>query len=247
MMQLEGQNEWFATWFDSPYYHILYQNRDDHEAHDFLFQLKKYLDLPVAANVLDLACGAGRHSRVLHQLGYSVTGCDLSANSIEEAKKLAKEGMTFFVHDMRELLPGKYDAVFNLFTSFGYFDVLSDNARVLDSVFQALENGGTLVIDFMNAEKVIRELKLRQEIQRGELLFHIKREVTNARIVKTIAFEAEGKSFFYQEKVQALVLADFQQLLAHAGFEILQTLGSYNLEPFDVQQSDRLILICRKP
>jgi SAM-dependent methyltransferase len=245
-MQDPKRNEWFATWFDSPYYHILYQNRDDSEARDFIERLCAYLQLSPGAKLLDLACGAGRHSRVLHSLGYDVTGADLSPNSICQANQYATTGLRFYVHDMREPLPEQFDTILNLFTSFGYFDSVTDNARVLSSVYDALRGDGLLVIDFFNAEKVIRELKTRQEINRNGILFHIKKEVSNGKIVKTIAFEAEGQSHFYQEKVQALDLMDFQQLLGDARFEIVGTFGNYALEPFNAVASDRLILICKK-
>jgi hypothetical protein len=93
---------------------------------------------------------------------------------------------------------------------------------------------------------VIRELKMRQEIVRDGITFHIKREVSNGKIVKTIAFEAEEQSHFYQEKVQALDLIDFQQLLGNAGFDILETFGNYTLQQYNPLLSDRLILICKK-
>lgn len=245
-MQTTNNTDWFASWFDSPYYHVLYCNRDEHEADGFLTLLTAHLQLPATSHILDLACGSGRHSRVLRKLGYRVSGCDLSPNSIAEANRLATDGMDFYVHDMREPLPQSYDVIFNLFTSFGYFDQPSDNLRVLGSIHASLDDSGLLVIDFMNTEKIIRELKPRQEIRRGDILFHIKREVNNRKIVKTIAFEAEGRSWFFQEKVQALDLIDFQQLLAEAGFTIIETFGNYALEAFNPIQSDRLILICKK-
>ena len=245
-MQTANTNEWFASWFDSPYYHKLYSNRDDNEAEGFLTQLTAHLSLDKTAHLLDLACGAGRHSRVLNKLGYRVTGCDLSPNSILEAQEKAADGMTFFVHDMRDTLPETYDVALNLFTSFGYFDQVEDNSKVLKSVYDGLSQNGLLVIDFMNVEKVIRELKPRQEINRDGIIFHIKREVSNGKIVKTIAFEAEGESHFHQEKVQALDLIDFQQLLGNAQFEIMEVLGNYSLESYNSIHSDRLILICKK-
>ena len=145
-MQTANTNEWFASWFDSPYYHKLYSNRDDGEAADFLTRLTAHLSLPKTVHILDLACGAGRHSRVLHQLGYHVTGCDLSSNSILEAQEKASDGMSFFVHDMRNPLPDTYDVALNLFTSFGYFDHVEDNSRVLDSIYNGLSENGLLVI-----------------------------------------------------------------------------------------------------
>ncbi len=247
MMQLGDQKDWFATWFNSPFYHILYQNRDENEACEFLEKLSKYLGLPKTTHILDLACGAGRHSRVLGKLGYKVSGCDLSENSIAEAIEKAPEGMVFFVHDMRNPLPETYGAIFNLFTSFGYFEDKQDNLRVLQSVFNALEHNGTLVIDFMNATKVTCALKPNHEIQRGEILFRIHKTILDGKIVKDIAFDADGKSYFFQEKVQILTYSDFKSLLDKAGFEIQTAFGSYMLEPFNENDSDRLILICKKP
>lgn len=246
MMHLEGNREWFATWFDSEYYHLLYNNRDENEAADFLALLTKQLTIPASGHVLDLACGAGRHSRVLARLGYRVSGCDLSKNSIDQANKNALSGTDFFVHDMRNQLPANYSAIFNLFTSFGYFDDLSDNLSVLNSVRNALDKNGIFVLDFMNAMKVIAQLNPSEIIQRGEIQFNISRQVVNQRIVKSISFEAEGKSFHYEEKVQALHLADFEMLFEKAGLKITARYGSYTLAPFSAIDSDRLILIAQK-
>lgn len=245
-MQLEEKNEWFATWFDSPYYHVLYDNRDEEEARFFLHRLRDELALKPGSKVLDLACGAGRHSRVLQQLGYAVSGCDLSSNSIKEALSYPSNSIPFFVHDMRDALAEKYDGIFNLFTSFGYFDSKADNLLVLKSIHGALQSEGLLVIDFMNAAKVVKNLQSDQEIQKGQITFIIHKSVIADRIVKSIAFEAEGKSYHFQEKVQVLTLTDFEQLLHDAGFSIAQKYGSYALTPYNEAQSDRLILICKK-
>lgn len=249
MMHLDTQKEWFSTWFDSPYYHVLYDQRNDEEAIDFLNNLVKLLQPEPGASALDLACGAGRHSRALASHGLTVSGCDLSPNSIEEARKNSDPGLTFFVHDMREKLDDRYQYVFNLFTSFGYFEEISENALVLKSVHDALIKPGILVIDFMNSQKVIelvQNQRFRQEITKGGIVFHIKKEVSRGRIVKTIAFEDRGQSYFFQEKVQALLLPDFEKLLSEAHFEILQIAGNYQLDAFDPENSDRLILICKK-
>ena len=92
-----------------------------------------YLNLPQDAQILDLACGKGRHSIYLNSLGFEVTGVDISANSIKIANESANDKLHFHVHDMRENLPNKYDAIFNLFTSFGYFDNEEDNIKTLKS------------------------------------------------------------------------------------------------------------------
>lgn len=247
MMHLDKNKEWFATWFDSPYYHQLYDNRDEQEAAHFLSKLVSFLQLPQGTKVLDLACGAGRHSRVLSKCGLTVHGCDLSVNSIREAINNSAPELHFFVHDMRNPLPEPYQVVFNLFTSFGYFDDIQDNLKVLQSVFQALEPQGMLILDFMNSEKIVADLKRRQEIRKGAITFHVQKTVVNGRIVKTIAFEDQGTSYFFQEKVQTLYLEQFEELFHQVGFQITHLFGDYDLNPFHTSESDRLIFVCTKP
>ena len=114
--------DWFKTWFDTEYYHLLYKDRNDAEADVFIKHLFHSLNLKKEATVLDLACGKGRHSLVINELGFNVTGVDLSENSIKEASKCENEKLSFAVNDMRMPLEGQnFDVVVNLFTSFGYF------------------------------------------------------------------------------------------------------------------------------
>ncbi|HRN98840.1 MAG TPA: methyltransferase domain-containing protein, partial [Flavobacterium sp.] len=135
-----NDSQWYASWFDTPYYHILYKDRDYHEAQLFMDNLTGYLNLPEKAKILDLACGKGRHSVYLNQLGFDVTGADLSANSIAQASQHQNPTLHFKVHDMREPFEEKFDAVFNLFTSFGYFDDDNDNLRTLKAIHESLND-----------------------------------------------------------------------------------------------------------
>ena len=73
-----AQRPWFKDWFNSPYYHLLYANRDEREASDFIDALLEYLKSPPGSRMLDVACGRGRHSRYLESRGFDVTGLDLS-------------------------------------------------------------------------------------------------------------------------------------------------------------------------
>lgn len=124
--------KWFESWFDTAYYHALYAHRNDAEAMAFMDALVDYLGLEPGAKVMDVACGKGRHAAHLAELGMDVLGFDLSENSIEQAKLLNRDGATFVCHDMREDFPQQgFHAVFNLFTSFGYFDQSADDLRVI--------------------------------------------------------------------------------------------------------------------
>ena len=69
---MKAQKEWFESWFSSPYYHILYKNRDDEEAAKFIDNIINFLDPVSNAKILDAACGKGRHSIYLNEKGFDV-------------------------------------------------------------------------------------------------------------------------------------------------------------------------------
>lgn len=241
-MQQE-QDTWYASWFDTPYYHILYKDRDHAEARLFMDNLTAYLNLPEDARILDLACGKGRHSVYLNELGFDVTGADLSENSIAEARKHENDKLHFTVHDMRQPMPTKYDAIFNLFTSFGYFDNDADNLATLKAICKSLTEYGFAVIDFMNVNHVIKNLVPSEVKTVDGITFNIKRYVKNGHIFKEIDFEDEGKAFHFTERVQALRLEDFEALMDEAGIYLLDVFGDYKLRKFYRNESERLIMI----
>ena len=247
MQNVSRNTEWFKTWFDSPYYHKLYKDRNDLEAQTFIKNLLAKIDPPKDARILDLACGRGRHSRFLNSLGFNVIGADLSKSSIEWAKKYENENLHFIVHDMRTVIPNtEFNCIFNLFTSFGYFTDRKDNVNVLSSAFSMLKDSGCLVIDFLNVSKIINSL-IEKECKRVEGLdFSISRRIENEMIIKEISFEDGGSHFRFSEKVQAFHLGDFKSMLGEAGFIIKGIFGDYSMNAFDEEKSDRLILICKK-
>jgi len=85
--QVKLQSEWFASWFDSEHYHEVYAHRDENEAADFITRLITLLQPAGGSSILDLGCGSGSHSRYLAAMGFDVTGLDLSAGSINLAKR----------------------------------------------------------------------------------------------------------------------------------------------------------------
>ena len=234
---------WFASWFDTPYYHILYKERNYREAQVFMDNLTHYLNLPEKAKVLDLCCGKGRHAIYLNQLGFDVIGADLSENSIAEAKRNQNENLHFQVHDMRERFEDKFDAIFNLFTSFGYFENDEDNLTTLKAMKESLTEHGFAVIDFMNVNQVINNLVPEEVKTVDGIDFHIKRYVKDGHIFKEIDFEDQGEKFHFTEKVKALTLKDFEEMMEEAGIYLLDIFGDYKLKKFHKTESERLIMI----
>ena len=238
---------WFENWFDSPYYHILYKNRDYKEADFFIQNLTNYLKPNSEDKILDLACGAGRHSIFLNSLGYKVTGVDLSSNSIDTALESKNENLYFDVHDMREVYKeNEFNFVFNLFTSFGYFDSNAENIKMLQSVEKTLKPNGIFVLDFFNANDVIENLVEEETKEVEGVKFKLKRELREGKIIKHIEFETKNQNFYYSEIVQAIKLEDFEELFSHTNMKIITTFGNHSLEEFNNEKSDRLIIIAQK-
>jgi SAM-dependent methyltransferase len=241
--QPKSTENWYTSWFDTPYYHILYKDRNYREAQVFMDNLTHYLNLPENAKVLDLACGKGRHSIYLNQLGFTVLGADLSENSIAEANKNANEKLQFKVHDMREPFEEKFDAIFNLFTSFGYFENDEDNLTTLIAIKESLSEYGFAVIDFMNVPNVIETLVPTETKTVDGIDFHITRYLKEGHIYKEIDFEDKGQKYHFTEKVKALTLKHFEELMEQAGIYLLDTFGDYKLKKFHKTESERLIMI----
>ncbi len=239
--------EWFAEWFDTSFYHQLYKSRSYEEAQHFIDNLEKKLNFKDSDVFLDLACGKGRHSIYLNSKGYDVTGVDLSPNNIEAAKKSENEHLGFCVHDMRETFrSGSFDFVLNLFTSFGYFEENLDNFRAIKAVAENLKSGGILVLDYMNSAKAVKNLTKYYEKEVDGIKFIITKKIEYGFIVKNIDFDIGDEHHHFEERVRILTCEDFRNYFRKAELYCKEIYGSYDLKPFEVSESDRMIFVVQK-
>lgn len=245
----DSKPEWFASWFDSAHYHQLYAGRDEAEAAAFLDRLVTQLEPPRGADILDLACGAGRHSAYLGAKGFQVTGIDLSAVSIARARARHAANARFLRQDMRRSFGSNaYDYVVSLFTSLGYFDDPAENVTVLNNVAAALKPEGTLVVDYLNVRHAEQRLVPEETIERDGTIFRVSRWSDREAFFKRIVVQRPGtdEPVEFRERVAKLTLADFTFMFALCGLEIEHRFGDYELSPFDAERSPRLILVARK-
>ena len=241
------QRKWFQYWFNSPYYHILYSQRNDEEAELLIDNLSSYLKPAPNSRILDIACGRGRHAIYLNKKGYDVTGIDLSEQNIRFAKQFEQKYLHFFVHDMRKLsFINYFDISLNLFTSFGYFETEKDHVNALKSFCKGLKPDGTLVIDYFNTIKILRNLTQKEIKTVDGIEFQLNKFVSDGKIIKHINFEHRNKDYAFEERVQAFTLADFERMTEKSGLRIEKTFGSYSLQDYEENKSDRLILVCKK-
>lgn len=241
-----SKNEWFQTWFDSPYYHALYQHRDHTEAANFLSSLLSYLKLAKNSSLLDLACGKGRHSVFLNAEGYDVIGVDLSIESIRHASQFENKSLRFLVQDMRLLkIDTRFDCILNLFTSFGYFDHEEDNMKVLNQVKRHLKPGGMFVLDYFNASLVSKNNL--DDIEKSASGFHfkMKKRIEGGRIFKDICVTEGENKFHFTEQVQLLNATMLHAMLKESGLMPIASFGNYQLQSYLPDSSERLIIISR--
>jgi SAM-dependent methyltransferase len=243
--------DWFEKWFDSPLYEQLYSNRDEEEARQLITFLEQMLSQNDCSSILDLGCGRGRHSINLAQRGYQVKGIDLSAEAIKtavsKANKLELQNVKFEVWDMRNPLPETFDAIVNLFTTFGYFKQDDENALVLDSVVKMLKNEGLFVLDYLNAEKVKQTFVPEEEGEFQGINYQIKRYIKNGAIHKDIVF-AGGELDIprsYWERVKLYGLEWFENEMKKRDLEIIDVSGNYQGGEFKPDSSPRLLIISR--
>ncbi len=240
---------WFESWFDTPYYHILYGHRDQSEASGFIQNLLNHLNPEPTDHFLDLACGKGRHALEIAIQGFHTTGIDLSTNSINHAKQIDHPLLEFHVGDMRHVhFPEKFNYIFNLFTSFGYFEKKDELLKTLIAINKQLQPGGRFVLDYLNVVKTRAIIGggVHQDFDIDGVLFSTRKKVSKQFISKQINVTDGTDQYEFFEHVWNLDLGDFDELFEKSGFTVQTIFGDYQLNKFDSSRSDRLIVIVTK-
>ncbi len=214
-------------------------------------QVEKLLQLPAGARILDLCCGVGRHSIELAERGYTVTGVDRTERYIQQAKQMARErslGPVFQVGDMRNYRsPDNYDAVLNMFGSFGYFADESDDRDVVANMYASLRPGGQVLIETMGKEILARQFQARGWSEVGDLLILSDQRIPqNWGRVETRWIAIRGtERIEHRVSIRSYSAVELSTLLADGGFSDIRVFGSLDGTEYN-QEAQRLVLAARK-
>jgi SAM-dependent methyltransferase len=252
--------KWFETAFGADYTER-YAHRNDEEANEAVTRLISPLEISRGARVLDLCCGAGRHSLELAKFGFEVVSFDLSASLLRLAGERLKPhaALSSRVRGDMRVLPfaeESFSLIVNFFTSFGYFEKDSENLRVLSEVARVLNTGGWFLFDFLNRERVVQKFGGTSEIREeqrdkltGEQSLVIRRLSDQGRRVEkdVLRTDIRGSDSRIAESLRLYSPAELRDAISGVGLRVTREAGSYDGRIFDPEASERWIAIARKP
>jgi len=245
------KNNWFEHWFDSPLHEQLYAKRDEADANKLATLISAHFPVSEYPQLLDLACGRGRHSIKFAKQGYQVTGIDLAQTAIERAIKRSIDAnvvIDFSVGDMRQPLNRSFDVIVNLFTSFGYFEDDAENEKPIRAIVEMLRDGGQLWIDFLNPGYIEHNLVDTDSGHIPDYSYSIRRWIADGAVHKEIRLvnQNSGTEQVFQEYVRLLKLDWFESIFQKYGLTLHHLYGNYDGSTYHPLQSQRLIMGCRK-
>ena len=246
--------QWYREFFDDLYLRVYQPLEAPEQVRREVDFIVKAFDLPAGAKVLDLCCGQGRHSLELARRGFQVVGVDLSEALLYAARKRAEsEGLsvTFLHCDMREIdFADEFDAVINMFTSFGYLESEAEDEKVLGKVAQALKSGGKFLLDVVNRDRLVRDFQAREwhAADEGWLVLEERTfdHLSGRMETRWVCVARDGVRYERLSSVRLYTASELRTMLERAGLKVTNLFGDYDGSPYS-WDSQRLIVVACKP
>lgn len=216
-------------------------------------RVMELLGLPSGARVLDLACGQGRHAHLLAEAGFDVDGYDLSKDLLKLAKNRGTGARLRYTRgDMRKLpmrWRRRFDAVVNLFTSFGFFDKPADDAQVIKECARVLKPGGVMIWQGGSRDGVMAKFLASDwwTTKDGTIIAQ-DREFDPLSGFLTIKSTWQGKrkqTEHREHRIRLYTATRLAELMLDAGLVVEQSWESFSDEPLS-RTSSEMLLVARK-
>ncbi len=244
---------WFEEWFSSKLYLDLYSHRNDEDARKIINLMQRSISVNTGCKILDIACGAGRHSLELARRGFDVTGFDLSKFLIGEAKKSLRNSpekslrVKFLIKDMRHFnFKNSFDIAMNIFSSFGYFENDEENFNVIRNVSNSLKSGGYFIFDFLNKQYLEKNLVPFSQNKYGDMIIIQNRKIEGDFVIKDIKISKKNKEMHFQEILKLYSVKKFKNIFNSYSLRVHFIFGDYFGNKFNDNKSQRLIIIAKK-
>ena len=245
-------SEWWESYFDAQYlleYEPIFSSARDRADVARLIDL---LGLSAGERILDVPCGQGRHAHLLAEAGFDVTGLDYSRHLLDVARKRGTGPTLRYVEGDMRALPakwtGRFAAVLNLFTSFGFFLDPADDVRVIHELARVLEPNGVLVWHGGSRDGVMAKFLSRDwwKSKNGTMIAH-EREFDPLSGVLTIRSHWSGKrgSGEREHRIRLYTATRIAELCQGAGLIVEEAYDGWNSAPLS-RRSSEMLLVARK-
>jgi SAM-dependent methyltransferase len=245
---------WYVDFFRSDYLNVYGHMFTEERAEKESVFVARAIGLKAGAAVLDLCCGQGRHSIQLAKRGLRVTGLDLNAEYLELAQQAAREAkveVETVAADMREIpFEDKFDAIVNMYSSFGYLESEAEDLKVLESAVKALKAGGLLLLDMLNREWAIDNY-IQNDWHTGVdgTLYVERRDLdlaTSRMHVHFIVVDPKGgRRESIGHNIRLYTLTEMTRLLERVGMHMTAVFGGFEGEAYAIG-TRRMILMAKK-
>jgi len=244
-------SKWYKGMYGEHYYRASFAHMTDDRTNTETAFIEKALDLPQGSKILDLCCGPGRHTMALADKGYTMSGLDLSKQYLKRAAREARKrnlSIDFRHGDMRKIpFRGKFDAVINIFTSFGYFQDEEDNFKVIEGISRRLKPGGKFLVDVINRDYLIRNITDSHWFEREDVICLQEHffDAETSRIEDRWVFMEKGSRKEFDVSIRVYALHEMIDMFERAGLKYESAWGGFDGQEFCFK-SKRLIVLGSK-
>jgi SAM-dependent methyltransferase len=249
-----NQNAWYVNFFGEDYLNIYRHTLTAERTEKEVAFAERRLELAAGARVLDLCCGPGRHSVLFARHGYKVIGVDLSQPYLDLARSAANDcgvALETVSADMREIpFDNHFDAVVNMYSSFGYLESEAEDLKVIESISRSLKPQGRVLLDMLNREWAVANYIQRDWHSEADGTLYVEHRAldfasSRMRVRFTIVGPDGSRRDSIGHDIRLYTLTEMTRLLARVGFGEIEVFGGFDDEPYGVE-SRRMILCARK-